>query len=95
MECLAIDGGSPVRTAPFPSAMLGASLTGEEELKELADVVREKSPFRHYGIGTPTKVKTVEAELKAQIGTRFALAVSSGSAALQCAVAAAGFGPGD
>ena len=95
MERLAIDGGSPVRTAPFPSAMLGASLTGEEELKELADVVREKSPFRHYGIGTPTKVKTVEAELKAQIGTRFALAVSSGSAALQCAVAAAGFGPGD
>ena len=46
MERLAIDGGSPVRTAPFPSAMLGASLTGEEELKELADVVREKSPFR-------------------------------------------------
>ncbi len=95
MERLAIDGGAPVRTAPFPSAMLGASLTGQEELKELADVVREKSPFRHYGIGTPTKVKAVEAELKEQIGVRFALAVSSGSAALQCAVAAAGFGPGD
>lgn len=95
MERLAIDGGAPVRTKPFPSAMLGASLTGEEELKELADVVHEKSPFRHYGIGTPTKVKTVEAELKAQIGTRFALGVSSGSAALQCAIAATGFGPGD
>lgn len=95
MERLAIDGGTPVRREPFPSNMLGASLTGAEELKELSDVVREKSPFRHYGIGTPTKVKTVEAELKAQIGTRFALAVSSGSAALQCAVAAAGLGPGD
>ena len=95
MERLAIDGGTPVRTAPFPSNMLGAALTGQEELKELGDVVREKSPFRHYGIGTPTKVKTVEAELKEQIGTRFALAVSSGSAALQCAVAAAGLGPGD
>ena len=95
MERLAIDGGTPVRTKPFPSNMLGAALTGEEELKELADVVREKSPFRHYGIGNPTKVKTVEEELKKQIGTRFALAVSSGSAALQCAVAAAGLGPGD
>ena len=95
MERLAIDGGTPVRTKPFPSNMLGAALTGEEELRELGDVVREKSPFRHYGIGSPTKVKTVEEELKKQIGTRFALAVSSGSAALQCAVAAAGLGPGD
>lgn len=95
MEPLAIRGGTPVRRTPFPSNMLGAALTGEEELKELADVVREKSPFRHYGIGNPTKVKTAERELKEQIGTKFALAVSSGSAALQCAVAAAGLGPGD
>lgn len=95
MEQLAIDGGTPVRTKPFPSAMLGASLTGEEELRELGDVVREQSPFRFYGIGTPGKVKAVEEELKAQIGTRFALAVSSGSGALQCAMAALGFGPGD
>lgn len=95
MEKLAVDGGTPVRTKPFPSAMLGASLTGDEELTELSDVVREQSPFRFYGIGTPTKVRDAEAELKQQIGTRFALAVSSGSAALQCAVAAAGLGPGD
>lgn len=95
MEQLAIWGGKPVRTTPFPSNMLGASLTGEEELKELSDVVREKSPFRHYGIGNPTKVKMAEQELKTQIGTKFALAVSSGTAALQCAAVAAGLGPGD
>lgn len=95
MEKLAIDGGTPVRTRPFPSAMLGASLTGDEELKELGDVIKEQSPFRFYGIGTPTKVKEVENELKQLVGTRFALAVSSGSAALLCAAAAAGLGPGD
>ncbi|MBQ5951702.1 MAG: DegT/DnrJ/EryC1/StrS family aminotransferase [Lachnospiraceae bacterium] len=95
LKKLAIDGGTPVRTRPFPTNMIGAALTGEEELKELADVVREKSPFRFYGIGTPGKVAAAERELKTQIGTRYALAVSSGSAALQCAVAAAGWGPGD
>ena len=95
MEKLAIYGGDPVRTAPFPSHMLGASLANEDELKELSDVVREQSPFRFYGIGNPCKAAEAEKLLKEQVGTRFALAVSSGSAALQCAVAAAGIGPGD
>lgn len=95
MKQLAIDGGTPVRTEPFPTNMLGASLIGREELDELADVVREKSPFRFYGIGTPVKVKTLEEMFAQRFGCRYALAVSSGSAALLCAVAAAGLGPGD
>lgn len=95
MEKLAIDGGKPVREKPFPSNMLGASLIGQEELAELTDVVREQSPFRHYGIGNPVKVKTFEEEFCALLGCKYALAVSSGSGALVCAVAAAGLGPGD
>lgn len=95
MEKLAIHGGSPVRTTPFPPNMLGASLIGQEELNELADVVREQSPFRHYGMGNPTKVKTLEEMFEKRLGCKYALAVSSGSAALLCAVAAAGLGPGD
>lgn len=95
MEKLAINGGTPVRTTPFPTHMLGASLIGQEELNELADVVREKSPFRHYGIGNPEKVKTLEAMFEERFGCKYALAVSSGSAALLCAVAAAGLGIGD
>ncbi len=86
---------SPVRTKPFPAAMPGASLIGEEELKELTDVVREQSPFRHYGIGNPVKVSTFEQKFREYFGARFALAVSSGSAAILCAVAAIGLGPGD
>ncbi len=95
MEKLAINGGTPVRTAEWPSNLLGAALIGEEELNELRDVVAEKSPFRHYGIGTPTKVAAFEKNLREYYGRRFALAVSSGSAALSCAMAALGLGPGD
>ena len=95
MEKLAINGGTPVRTAEWPSNLLGAALIGEEELRELQDVVTEKSPFRHYGIGNPVKVATFEKELREYYGRRFALAVSSGSAALSCAAAALGLGPGD
>lgn len=95
MEKLAINGGKPVRTAPFPTHLLGASLIGQEELDELADVVREKSPFRHYGIGNPTKVKTLEEMFEKRLNCKYALAVSSGSAALLCAIAALGLGPGD
>jgi len=95
MKKLAIDGGTPVRIKPFPSHFPGASLIGEEELKELADVVQEKSPFRHYGIGNPQKVNTFEKEVCAFIGCKYALAVSSGTAALSVAIAALGIGPGD
>lgn len=95
METLAINGGTPVRTTPFPTHMLGASLIGQEELNELADVVREQSPFRHYGIGSPEKVKKLEEMFEKRLECKYALAVSSGSAALLCAVAAAGLGPGD
>ena len=95
MEKLALEGGTPVRKTEFPTHMLGASLIGQEELKELADVVREKSPFRHYGIGNPNKVKTLEAMFEQRFGCKYALAVSSGSAALLRAVAALGLGLGD
>lgn len=83
------------RTKPFPSAMPGASLIGAEELRELEDVVKEQSPFRHYGIGKPVKVSTFEKRFREFFDVRYALAVSSGTAALLCAAAAVGLGPGD
>lgn len=79
----------------FPSKLLGASLIGEEELKELEDVVMQKSPFRFYGIGNPKKVRNFEKEVNNYFGVKYSLAVSSGSAALFCAIAALGIGPGD
>ncbi len=95
MEKLAIDGGSPLRTSPYPTKMLGAAYIGEEELAELRDVVRERSPFRHYGIGNPHKTRDFEVEARRFLDARFVLAVSSGSAALACAVAALDLGEGD
>ena len=95
MEKLAIYGGKPLRDKPFPSKALGPSLYGEEELKELADVINSKTPFRHYGESKPYKVDELEKRLTAYIGTKFALAVSSGTAALFCAIAALNIGPGD
>ena len=95
MNKLALYGGEPVRKKPFPSKLLGATFIGEEELSELKDVIDEKSPFRHYGIGNPKKVTTFEEEVRNFFGCRFALAVSSGTGALMCAVAALGIGPGD
>ena len=79
----------------FPSKLLGASLIGEEELKELGDVVAQKSPFRFYGEGNPCKVREFEKNVNSYFGVKYSLAVSSGSAALICATAALGIGPGD
>jgi len=86
---------TPVHKKIFPPYTPGASMIGEEELKELQDVIREKSPFRHYGLGNPCKVAEFEQYVREYLGTGYALAVSSGTAALLCAVTALGIGPGD
>jgi 8-amino-3,8-dideoxy-alpha-D-manno-octulosonate transaminase len=95
MNDLALYGGTPVRTKPFPPNYIGVALYGDEEMNELAEVVREKSPFRHYGLGNPCKVARFEGEVRKYLGCKYALAVSSGSAALCCAMAGLGVGPGD
>ncbi|WP_436637631.1 DegT/DnrJ/EryC1/StrS family aminotransferase [Microbaculum sp. FT89] len=92
---LAIDGGTPVRTAPLPWELPGAHWIGEEE-RELVDrVVRAQSPFRFYGPDPQYMVKTLEAEWCERFGHRHALAVSSGTAALTIALSALEIGPGD
>lgn len=95
MKELAYFGREPVRKSPFPTNMIGASMIGREELDQLADVVHEKSPFRHYGVGNPQKTDNLEKEFAERFGVKYALAVSSGTGALLCAVAAANLGPGD
>jgi len=62
------------------------------------DVLRRKEPFRYYGFDParpPPMAAQLEKEFREYIGTDFALAVTSGSAALEVAMAAAGIGPGD
>lgn len=94
-ETLAIHGGEPIRNTPLPSRMLGAELTGDEELELLRQVIASRSLFRHYGPGTPVMAETLERRVRETFGVRYALATSSGSAALFCALAGLGIGPGD
>jgi dTDP-4-amino-4,6-dideoxygalactose transaminase len=92
---LAIEGGTPVRTAPLPWELPGAHWIGEEE-RELVDrVVKAQSPFRFYGPDPQHMVETLEKEWRERFGHRHALAVSSGTAALSIALSALQVGPGD
>ena len=95
MDKLAIKGGQPCISGSFPTKLLGVALYGEEEMRELADVIGRKAPFRHYGLSYPDKVKRFEEMVSKRFETPYALAVSSGSAALFCAAASIGLEPGD
>ncbi len=82
---------------PRPASGLGAAWIGQEEEELVLDVIRRKEPFRYYGRGAepPPMAATLENEFSTLIGTDFALAVTSGTAALEVALGALGVGPGD
>lgn len=93
---LAVDGGKPVREKPLKAGYWGSEFYDEKERAELVGVLEARSPFRWYGPGAPPKkVLQFEREFAARMGAKFALGVTSGTAALQCALAALEVGPGD
>ena len=93
---LALDGGKPVREQRLKAGYWGSEFYDDKERAELLDVLETRSPFRWYGPGAPPrKVLQFEKEFAARMGARYALGVTSGTAALQCALAALEVGPGD
>jgi 8-amino-3,8-dideoxy-alpha-D-manno-octulosonate transaminase len=94
---LAIDGGKPVRPTPLRAGYFGTQYYDDKEQQQLADVLAARQPFRWYGPGSqpPRKAATLEKEWAERMQTRFALAVTSGTAALTTAMAALEVGPGD
>jgi 8-amino-3,8-dideoxy-alpha-D-manno-octulosonate transaminase len=78
--------------------MPGFEIIGEEEKREVLDVLSRRMLFRYEfdeqreGI---YKVEQFEREFAAYCGIKHALAVSSGTAALRVALAALGVSPGD
>src|SRR5579883_538308 len=87
----------PVRDVPLRANYFGPLYYDDKEREQLMEVVETGRPFRWYGPGSqpPTKVLTFEKEFAQWMHARYALAVTSGTGALQCAMAALGIGPGD
>jgi len=89
---LAIDGGTPVRTQPYPTInnALGRHV-GAEELALLEEVIRSGQLNRNNG----TKVTALERAWAEAFGLAHAVASTSGTAAIHVAVGALPFNPGD
>lgn len=94
---LALDGGTPVRKEPLRPRLYGPLYYDDAELTLLTEVWKTRSPFRFWGSGpdAPQKVATFEQEFAAFMQVKYALAVTSGTTALQAAMAALEIGPGD
>jgi dTDP-4-amino-4,6-dideoxygalactose transaminase len=76
----------------------GFEWIGKEEEKEVLEVLRDRWLFRYGDERDPAfkrKVKTLEEMVEQKFGTKHALAVTSGTAALVTALSALGIGPGD
>src|SRR5215212_7655215 len=73
----------------------GAGFLGPEEEAAVLDVIRNKTLFRYSGTRAPYTVNCFESMLARQVGSSFALALSSGTAALYVALKALGVGQGD
>ncbi len=93
-EKLAVDGGTPVRTKRLPLGR-GISVLGDEERAAVLEVLESRSLFRYYGPHLLKKVEAFESLLAESTGARYAVGLSSGTAALRAGLAALGVGCGD
>jgi len=94
---LALEGGSPVRATPLRARHFGPLYYDETEWTLLKEVWQTRSPFRfwNFEMKLPDKVAGLEREFAAKMGVKYALAVNSGTTALEAALAALQVGPGD
>ncbi len=69
---------------------------GEEEKKEVLEVLDRKYLFRYYGPEEyPSKVRELEELFAKKVGAKYALALNSCTSALVTSLVALGIGPGD
>ena len=96
LKDLAINGGSKAKTSENLPMFPGGLEIGEEERKEVLEVLDAKYLFRYYGPKeTPSKVGKLESEYRDYLGVKHCLAVNSCTSALITALVAVGVGPGD
>ena len=92
---LAINGGPKAKSTPGIPMFPGGMEIGEEEKKEVMEVLDAKWLFRYYGPEEfPSKVKKLEKSYADFLGVRHALGLNSGTSALVAGLIAAGVGPG-
>jgi len=89
------EGPKPAEMPDIDPGYVGPQFFDKREQDALLEVLESGSPFRFWGPGQPVKVLRFEQDFAKYMGTRFALGVTSGTAALDCAVAGLGIGPGD
>jgi len=93
---LAVNGGPKTRTTPNIPMFPGGLEIGEEEKREVMEVLNNKYLFRYYGPKeAPSKVKALEDQYASYLGMRHCLALNSCTSALITALVAVGTGPGD
>ena len=101
MPKLALLGGKPSVSKKVKALYVGSKTTyaagypiiEKEEIKEVMKVLKSRRFCRHTSNDSRT-IALGEAFAK-YIGVKYGIALNSGTAALHCAVAAAGAGPGD
>lgn len=96
MPHLALNGGRPVRKRKFPAYRV----VGGQEKRAVNRVIDSGVLSKYLGVWHPDfyggeEVRAFEREWAAYFGAKHAIAVNSCTSALQCAVGAAGIGPGD
>ena len=89
---LAIDGGPPVISDPIPFGVSGPSVVDEEEVEAVSEVLRSQELFRY---DAQSQCHQFEKEASELLGVGYTLIVTSGTAALVCAMKGVGLGPGD
>lgn len=72
----------------------GLSLWGPEEEAAVLDVMRSRSPFRYYGPNLLHRTVAFEEDFAAMLDVPHVVAVTSGTAALACALVGMGIPPG-
>jgi 8-amino-3,8-dideoxy-alpha-D-manno-octulosonate transaminase len=95
-EKLAINGGPKAKTTPNYPMYPGGLEIGEEEKKQVMEVLDRKYLFRYYGPEAyPSKVRELELEFAKKSGSKYALATTNCTGALITSLIACGIGPGD
>jgi dTDP-4-amino-4,6-dideoxygalactose transaminase len=91
---LAVDGGKPVRTEPLPLEFPGIHYLDEQEIDAAVRLLKSRSLFRFYGVDLQGEAEAFESEFAQWLSIRHAVAVTSGTGALNVALSALGVGPG-